>query len=212
MAGSIEISVAGGNFSVPVTSLREARWQNVIKQQYDYSCGSAAVATLLTYHYDRPTGEKQVFEAMFEAGDQEKIRKLGFSLLDMKSYLETQGFRADGFRVSLDRLAATGIPAIALVNIKGYRHFVVVKGIKTGEVLVGDPALGVNMYPREEFEQIWANGILFVIRDRKDIAQKRFNMARDWDLYRRAPVGWAEGMRDLAPVTVLLPSLGHNEF
>ncbi len=42
---------------------------------------------------------------MFERGDQAKIRKEGFSMLDMKRYLESLGLRADGFELPVDRLA-----------------------------------------------------------------------------------------------------------
>ena len=36
---------------------------------------------------------------------QERIKKLGFSLLEMKQYLEGQGMKADGFKLTLDRIA-----------------------------------------------------------------------------------------------------------
>jgi uncharacterized protein len=42
-----EISIVdpqGANFSMHVTSLKEARFKRTIRQQYDFSCGSAAVA------------------------------------------------------------------------------------------------------------------------------------------------------------------------
>lgn len=208
VAGSLEISGAGGNFSVPVTSLYEARFQTVIRQQYDYSCGSAAVATLLTYHYDRPTGEKQVFEAMFAAGDQEKIRKLGFSMLDMKAYLEAQGFHADGFRISLDKLVNVGVPAITLINTKGYKHFVLVKGLTEDEILVGDPALGVKVYPRAKFEKLW-NGILFAIRDKATVARAHFNQKQDWGVRPKAPIGTALSRDGLGVFSL---QLGRSQF
>ena len=50
-AGSLEIvGQAGGTFSVKVLSLKELRLRAVVLQQYDFSCGSAALATLLSYH------------------------------------------------------------------------------------------------------------------------------------------------------------------
>ena len=58
-ATAAELSMIGfgGNFNVPVTSIREGRFQTVIRQEFDFSCGSAALASLLTYHYERPTTE-----------------------------------------------------------------------------------------------------------------------------------------------------------
>ncbi|WP_204283799.1 C39 family peptidase, partial [Klebsiella pneumoniae] len=69
-------------------------FRTVVRQQYDYSCGSAAVATLLRYHYGRPTVESDVFSAMWRSGDQAQIKRAGFSMLDMKRYLDSQGYMA----------------------------------------------------------------------------------------------------------------------
>lgn len=208
-AGGITLTPAGLYFTVPVTSVKEARFESVIKQQYDFSCGSAALATLLTYHYGRPTTEQEVFKAMWEVGDQTKIQRLGFSLLDMKGYLENRGLKADGFKVGLDKLLKVGIPAIALIDTKGYKHFVLVKGLKGGDVLIGDPALGMNVKTRAEFEAMW-NGIVFVVRDDIKIARENFNDDKEWQVRANAPFGTALTRQGLANFTLLLP--GRNEF
>ena len=87
---------------------------------------SAALATLLTYHYGIRTSETDAFQAVFATGDQEKIKRVGFSMLDMKKYLETRGIRADGFRMTVDDFEEFGAPVIALIDLGSYRHFVVV--------------------------------------------------------------------------------------
>ena len=189
--------------------MREARFKKVVRQRYDFSCGSAAVATLLIYHYDRPTTEKVVFRDMFVRGDQDKIRKEGFSLLDMKAYLERQGLRANGYRVGLDKLSENGIPAITLINTRGYLHFVVVKGVDERGVLVADSALGNKIIPREEFEKAW-NGILFVILDDAETARDFFNVEEEWLVRTKAPMGSALMREGLAHFTLTLP--GFNEF
>lgn len=170
---------SGGDYTVRGKTLADTRFRNVVKQRYDFSCGSAAVATLLTYHYDLPMDEKDVLKAMYMDGDQEKIRREGFSLLDMKNYLESIGYKAAGYRESLDKLMAVGIPAIVLINKKGYMHFVVVNGVSKDRVAVGDPTLGLRIYSRDEFEKMW-NGILFVVLDNKSIAQASFNTRAAW--------------------------------
>ncbi|MBA2352846.1 MAG: hypothetical protein H0V78_13985, partial [Burkholderiales bacterium] len=77
-AGSVDPTDAVNRFSVKVTSLKEARYQSTIRQQYDYSCGSAALATLLTHHYGDPVTERMVFDSMYDNGIKEKIRREGF--------------------------------------------------------------------------------------------------------------------------------------
>ena len=208
-AGEAVVRAGPGFFSVPVTSVKEGRFQTVIKQRYDYSCGSAAVASLLTFHYEQPVTEKEVFLEMYEAGDKEQIRKAGFSLLDMKNYLKSHGVRADGFKVGLDKFAKAGVPAITLIETNGYRHFVIIKGANDNEILVGDPALGVKIYKRAEFEAIW-KGIIFVIRDRIKVAQSHFNEQRDWRVRQKAPFGTALTRDSLGMFTLMLPA--SNEF
>ncbi|NTV11486.1 MAG: C39 family peptidase [Zoogloea sp.] len=183
----------GGPMAVPLKSLRDLRQIATIRQQYDFSCGSAAVATLLTYHYRQPVTEQWVFEQMFIHGDQAKIRREGFSLLDMKRFLDSHGYQADGFEATLDNLASAGIPAIVLIRESGYNHFVVVKGLQEGRVLFGDPAVGIRALPRARFEKMWANRILFVIRSRREMAL--FNQDREWKAVPRAPLraGLQEG-------------------
>ena len=193
---------SGGSFSVKVTSIKEARFSSTIKQQYDFSCGSAALATLLTYHYQTPVSEQEVFKAMYDIGDQQKIRTHGFSLLDMKKYLDAHGFNAGGYHASLDKLAAVGVPAIALINIKSYKHFVVIKGVTKKDVLLGDPASGTKTVPRAEFERSW-NGLLFLVRNKKEIAKNHFNMDRDWHVREKVPLGVAMSNANLANVTFL---------
>jgi uncharacterized protein len=189
---------AGGIYSVPVVSYQDRFFLTVVRQQYDYSCGSAAVATLLTYHYDTPTTEAEAFAAMWEAGDRERIREVGFSLLDIKRFLESRGFPADGFRVSIDAVAESGIPAIALIETNGYRHFVVVKGVSGGQVLVGDPALGMRSYGLAEFERLRVDDIAFVIRSEATLARSSFNRAEEWRLRRAsAPVGVGVDLHDI---------------
>lgn len=198
-AASAELRLPnGGAYSLPVTSLKAARYRTTVPQQYDFSCGSAAVATLLTFQYGHPVSEAEVFRRMYQRGDQARIRREGFSLLDMRAYLEAEGFTADGFEVPLDRLLDEGLPAIVLLNDRGYRHFVVVKGMRQGRVLVGDPARGTRLLPRREFDRLWDNRVLFVVHNRRELAA--FNHPRDWRAAPLAPLASAiqrQGLQDV---------------
>jgi predicted double-glycine peptidase len=211
-AGNISISIqgTGTTFNIGVPSQAEARWDSVIRQKYDFSCGSAAVATLLTYHYEMPTSEQDVFQAMFRDGDKKKIQTEGFSMLDMKRYLDKRGMRSDGFRMTLDQLSSVGVPGIALVNTRGYRHFVIIRGIDDERVLLGDPAAGDTAISREYFEQIWSGAVL-AAREKREIAQRFFNNERDWRTWPSAPTSQGLDRTDgLGMFLLTLP--GPNEL
>ncbi|AXK40912.1 peptidase C39 [Crenobacter cavernae] len=206
-----DVIISGPNaiYSLNVTSYKEQAFRNIVRQQYDFSCGSAALATLLKYHYKYPVGEKQVFLAMFKKGDQKEIRRSGFSMGDMKRYLESRSMSSDGYEVSLDDLAELGVPAIVLLNTGGYKHFVVVTGIRKNSVLVSDPSIGAKIYPRDQFEKMWGK-IALLITAREEVGKKHFNRSRDWQIVAKAPLRTA--LPDASLSTWSLMMRGPTDF
>jgi uncharacterized protein len=189
---------SGGDFSVGVMSWWEIPFRTVVRQQYDFSCGSAAVATMLTHHYGRPTNEREPFRAMWATGDKELIRKVGFSMYDMKSYLTSIGYKAEGFRFTVDDLQKIKRPLIVLINLNGFKHFVVIKGINKDRVLTGDPVLGINEYSKEDFAKLW-NGIALAVVKTPEPMRPRYNLASDWGPWSKAPL---EDGRDALAVSI----------
>lgn len=188
-----------GNFNLKLTSFAEIPFRTVVRQQFDYSCGSAALATLMRFHYFRHTTEADIFKAMYAVGDQAQIQKVGFSLLDMKKYLASFGYQADGFRVSLADLGKASTPAIALIQLGSYKHFVVIKGVIGDQVLIGDPALGLKTFKAQDFQKIW-NGVAFVVHDTPAAPTPLFNGKEDWQRWADFhPLSAAITLQPLAP-------------
>jgi predicted double-glycine peptidase len=210
-AGDVILSnvLPGGAYQIPVKSFVELRFKTVYKQRYDFSCGSAALASLLAFHYDDKVDEQSVFKDMYAAGDKRKIHKQGFSLLDMKRYLDQRGYRSNGFKISLDQLIKAEVPAITIINNNGYFHFIIIKGLNEQEVLVGDPAVGVKVIARDEFEKMWGNRILFLIQDKK-LLTNELNSSSEWSARIKAPLGLAIDRTSLSAFNVLL--LGNSDF
>jgi predicted double-glycine peptidase len=197
----------GGSFNLRLDSMKQVRFGTIVRQEQDWSCGSAALATLLTYHYNHPMSEAEALEAMFVRGNQAKIRRDGFSLLDIKTFLESLGYQANGFETTLDRLLRVKVPAIVIINDSGYNHFVVVKGLRHGNVLLGDPAKGNRVVSRAAFEQMWDNKIVFVITSRREGVA--FNFSEDWR-FMSAPLGDAVSREGLG--ALLMTRQGPNDF
>lgn len=201
------VAVAGGDFAMPVRDMLTRRYLTVVRQRFDFSCGSAALATLLTVHYGTPQSEEQVFLGMWRDGDRAQIQRFGFSLLDMKRFLAAHKVSADGYRVSLDDIARTGIPGIVLVTTDGYQHFVVLKGIAGNRVLLGDPALGLRSVDKRQFLKMW-NGVFFAINDRPDLGRQAFGRPAEWALVAEPQLRHGSDPQSQQAVTLTAPAIG----
>ena len=197
---------AGANYSVRVMSWADIPFRTIVRQRYDFSCGSAAVATLLTYHYGRPTSEQMPFAQMWKVGDQATISKAGFSMYDMKLYLQSIGLHAEGYRMNVDDLKKSGRPAIVLLDLNGFKHFVVVKGARGDKILVGDPIRGLDQYDAADFQKKW-NGIALAIVKGGTKNPPLFNLARDWGPWSTAPLDDNAQTASIGNVTTHLPAI-----
>ncbi|PML01200.1 bacteriocin resistance protein [Vibrio breoganii] len=204
---AIEFLPHRANYSVPVKSYKELVFGDVYRQQYDFSCGSAALASLLQFHYQKPAQEQEIFDAMYEQGDKDIISKQGFSLLDMKSYLKSVGLKADGFHISLEKLRKIGVPGITLVNFDGYMHFVVIRGISENNVVLGDPSRGTMVMPIDEFTHYY-RGLTLLVRNEAKIGRAGFINDDNFSIYNTSPLETGVSRDSLGVFSITLPSAG----
>ncbi len=157
----------------------ELKYRHIVRQAFDYSCGSAALVTLLNYHLGLPTTEQQAMEGMLERGEKEKIiERRGFSLLDMKRYVASLGVHSAGFRAEVKDLLTLEHPAIVPIDYGGFKHFVVLRGVRDGLVFLADPSAGNIVFSVDEFATLWDRNTLFVLyppKDRPPVAQLALN-------------------------------------
>lgn len=164
-AARIQFAVLPGGAAAfkDVQSMRERRFSNLVEQKTDFSCGAAAMATLLNEAYGWELSEEDVIRGMLDqAADVEQVRHQGFSMLDMKRYAQSLGLRARGYRIDKSNLQRVTVPVIVLIDVRGYKHFVVMQRSADGWVYVGDPVLGHKKLPLDDFSQGW-NGIVFAL-------------------------------------------------
>jgi predicted double-glycine peptidase len=146
--------------AAPVRSLLEQRQENVVMQQWDLSCGAAALATILNYQHGDPVSEREVAIGMM--GRQEYLDnpaivtyRQGFSLLDLKRFVDRRGYNGVGLgQLSLDNLVEYA-PIIVPISVHGYQHFVVFRGMVNDRVFLADPAFGNREMSRTRFEKAW---------------------------------------------------------
>src|SRR5215207_1935135 len=146
---SLAIVLAGAAAAArePVRSLLEMRRDKVVVQDFDLSCGAAALATLLTYQHGDPVPEREVARGLIAREEYLENPELvrgnqGFSLLDLKRFVVGRGYRG----LALGRLGLADLvgraPVMTPVRLNGYNHFVVFRGLQDDRVLLADPAWG----------------------------------------------------------------------
>jgi uncharacterized protein len=160
-----------GRVQVSIKSLKDIRDENVVRQAFDYSCGAAALATLLSYGMNDPTSELEVLEGMLRglALDEEAAReKEGFSLLDLQRAAHEKGYHAEGFRVPPEALYQITGPVIVFITPRGYEHFAVLRGVRGNRAYLADPALGNVRRADYDFFDMWLGedgmGIVFALQ------------------------------------------------
>ena len=144
----------------PVRSLLEIRRANVMIQNWDLSCGAAALGTLLRYEFGELVTEKEIARGLMSRGeyiehpDLVQIRE-GFSLLDLKRYVQTRGYKGLGFgQLDLNDLIERA-PIMIPINALGYNHFVIFRGVMGDRVLLADPAWGNRTMTLDKFQRMW---------------------------------------------------------
>jgi predicted double-glycine peptidase len=160
-AGAL-IGPAGFAPHLQVKSVRERRFENVVQQETDFSCGAAVLATLFRDAYGANVGESDVLKGMLNVANPELVRERGFALLDLKTYAHVIWLSAEGYHVALDALRAMRVPAIVLLDMSGYHHFALLKKVDERYAYIADPALGNRVEPLPQFTSMW-NGIVLVV-------------------------------------------------
>ncbi len=154
---------------VPLRSLKDLRDQRLVRQRFDYSCGAAALATILRYGFGDRVTEREILVALFDLLPEDEKglrRKEGFSLLDLQRVAQARGYKAQGFRLEPQYLAKLGGPVIVFIEPRGYKHFVVLRGVRGDRVYLADPSRGNIRMPMYAFLETWlgeaGKGVIFV--------------------------------------------------
>jgi hypothetical protein len=171
------VAARGVEVSKNIRSLQEIRSEGVVRQRWDMSCGAAALSTVLTYDFKDYTPETAIVVWILHRVDAKRVRaRGGFSLLDLKHFAEARGYHAEGFSgMSMEDLALEKTSVIVPIRLKGFDHFVVVRGIESGHVILADPGFGNLTMRVDRFQKLWNSGIVFMVQppDDRMISEKK---------------------------------------
>ena len=134
--------------SLPVTLTR---------QQAGFDCGSAALATLLSFYTDRAVEPDDLVRSRsFTTNEWQRVRREGFSLgqlADMAAALKVQ---PNVTRLPSRALSSVSLPVLVYLQLPTGPHFTVLTGIAGQRVTLADPTQGALMWTLNQFLCAWA--------------------------------------------------------
>ncbi|MGB1158725.1 MAG: C39 family peptidase [Porticoccaceae bacterium] len=137
--------------SLPIKTWKQLRDADLEKQDLDYSCGSAATATILRSFYGRDIYEKDILDEVVLVGDDGTA-----SFSDLQQAVKKFGFKAIGVSANFEKLKTIKIPAIVYLRYRDKDHFSVIRGINDqGVVWLGDPSWGNRKFTEHQFRDMW---------------------------------------------------------
>src|SRR5688500_4615381 len=153
-----------------------------VRQMDGSDCGAASLATVAR-HYGLEFG----LQTMRELAGTDRV---GTNLLGLVQAAERIGFAAKAVKGPYEALAGAPLPAVAHVKTdEGLGHFVVLYRVGHNEVVIADPARGLEKLSREKFAGMWTGYLLLMTPDearrRSDVPQGAQSPARRfWGLLR----------------------------
>lgn len=134
----------------------EQRDAGIVKQSLDYSCGIAALATILRMSFDIEVSEASLL-ALLEAKAKEwelaaDWKERGISMAILREVAAHYNINATGVIVSAAALMKLQQPAIAFIDYRGSPHFTVIKPpLGDDRIVLADPSWGNRTLTRWQF-------------------------------------------------------------
>jgi predicted double-glycine peptidase len=158
-------------FEKEIYSWKSLHEQNVVMQQYDYSCGAASVATICRYFWGDNITERDFLEAVLQTLTPEELKdrlKNGLSLTDLRKAAVKKGYLASIGKRDLMDLREAKVPVVVRIAKEDFEHFVVLRGFVEDRVFLADPVRGNIRMSIQDFMIQWNNGsskdgVIFVV-------------------------------------------------
>ena len=161
----VALSSGGLHFKKPVKTWKDFLEQNIVMQRFDYSCGPAALATLMQYYFQDDVTERDILEDIVSGMDDTAIKnrkKEGLSLLDLKQFAQRRGYQAVGVKLNFSALPKLQGPILVYLETSEFKHFAILRGIKEDRIFLADPSRGNIRLSVFEFAKEWP-GIALVL-------------------------------------------------
>ena len=152
-----------------IPSFQEQEQEFLLRQQYDDSCGYAAVATLLSCWHGSDVTEAQLLEETLDSGE-ELSRTVSFA--DMAKLMNSRGVSSRGYRLEIEVLpeVCRQWGPVICWDDKGTGHFFLLIGVtSSGDepvYITADPNEGISFLSESAFNSRWSGRALLSSADR----------------------------------------------
>ncbi|MEY4768697.1 MAG: hypothetical protein RL637_1336, partial [Pseudomonadota bacterium] len=115
-------------------------FQGIIKQSHDYTCGSAALSTLINGLIENShISEANIMDNISSVNAEEQ----GYSAADLAKVSTQLGYPAQWRKIAKTELPKVKLPVLLLIGLNSeFPHYVVLKGIRNHEAYLADPIRG----------------------------------------------------------------------
>jgi len=152
-----------------VKTWKEMREQNVVMQQFDFSCGTGSLATLMKYYFNDNVSEEILIKNILDSLPEDvKINRKenGLSLLDLKHLAECRGYQAYDVTLQPSSLYKIGRPILVYLETNEFKHFSIFCGIQEDRIFLADPSRGNIRILADRFLKEW-KGRIGLVLDKK---------------------------------------------
>lgn len=153
-----------------VVSFAKIKTSETVLQNYEESCGAAALATLMGL-FGVQKSEKDILDKTA------KTDMLSFA--ELSNTAKEFGFKSEGYKIDKSVFEKLTFPVIAKIEReKNYPHFVVVINQKGDFVSVLDPNFGQYFISKNEFYELWEKskkGYILIAVPKGGIANMTFD-------------------------------------
>lgn len=155
-------------------SLAEIRNAQLIRQNFEESCGAAALATLINLIDKQNMTETDIIKKMGNTTDM-------VNFLDLTQVAKNLGYESEAYQLKRDIFEKITVPILVKIeDDPKYPHFIVVLNHHGDFVTIFDPSFGRYISSKQEFYRLWDNeqkgGFAIIIRPRyTDFENPKFN-------------------------------------
>ncbi|WP_457569544.1 C39 family peptidase [Desulfurobacterium sp.] len=161
---------------VKVKSFSEIRSENMVRQHYDYSCGTSSLATILRFFYLKPISESKILrwilikKGLISANCPQKLEKCKFkkqlqklenkdfmlSFWDLANFSKEIGFKPVALAVNIKTLLQLKVPVVVYIRPRKWdNHFSVYRGTDGKFIYLADPSYGNIRVKSSKFKDIF---------------------------------------------------------